>query len=60
MRHALGVQTVESIVFELGAVLGSPTLLYIVQVAGFLVGYKIGVLIGLQGSNTARITYGES
>jgi hypothetical protein len=40
--------------------LRSPALLYIVLGAGFLVGYKIGVLLELQGSNATRITYGES
>jgi hypothetical protein len=36
--------------------LGSSALLYIVQEARVLVGYNKEVLVGLQGSNTTRIT----
>ena len=58
LRHALRVQTVESVV--LGADLESPALLYVAYEVSFLVGYNRGVIVGLQGSNTTRITYGES
>jgi hypothetical protein len=33
-----------------------PSLLYIVQGGGFLVGYKVGVLVGLHGTSPNRIT----
>jgi hypothetical protein len=40
--------------------LGSHALLYIVQGAGFLVGYNWRVIVGLQDRNVTGITYVKS
>ena len=39
--------------------LESPTLLYIAQEIGLLVGYNVRVLVGLQDSNVTKITRRE-